>query len=130
MAFRFNQKFYYWQKLGIPCPSPKDQRRLIYDMFTRKKSLHDIKKEEYKMFEGERFYGTFDGGRHVFVIRDDFQLMRSVLIKDFLDHFSKGFFSSFQALETVNRTEEITKKAITGLSGYEWKTVRYIRLYP
>ena len=34
--------------------------------------LHDAKKEEYRMFEGERFYGTFNGSQNILVFRDDF----------------------------------------------------------
>ena len=106
--------------------SPKDQRRLMYEMYGQKKGFHDIKKEEYRMFEGERFYGTFDGGRQLFVIRDDFHLLRSVMIKDF-DHFSGAQAHVFAAADPANRFEEIAAKGITAIDGDEWKSVRSSR---
>ena len=123
MFFQFTQKFYYWRKLGIPSLRPKDQLMMIYEMFGRKRAVHDLKKEEYRKFEGERFYGTFDGFRQIFVIRDDFHLLRSVMIKDF-DHFSKAFGGMFGGMEPASRAEEIILKGITVLDGNEWKSVR------
>ena len=75
------------------------------------------------MFEGERFYGTFDGMMNVFVIRDDFHLLRSVMIKDF-DHFSKAQGALFHTSHPTNRAEDIQVKGITIIDGDEWKSVR------
>ena len=75
------------------------------------------------MFEGERFYGTFDGSSNVFVIRDDFHLLRSVMIKDF-DHFSKSQGAVFDTPYPSNRVEEVITKGITIIDGDEWKSVR------
>ena len=75
------------------------------------------------MFEGERFYGTFDVNGKVFVIRDDFHLLRSVMIKDF-DHFSKAQGAMFNTSYPSTRVEEIQLKGITIIDGDEWKSVR------
>ena len=98
----------------------------MYELFGRKRAAHDIKKDEYRMFEGERFYGTCDGSRQLFVIRDDFHLLRSVMIKDF-DHFSKAQGAQFDNAHPAGRVEEIITKGITVIDGDEWKTVRYSR---
>ena len=123
IMYKYAQKFHYWKKLGVPSMSPNDQRRLNWDLFTKKRALHDIKKEEYQMFDGERFYGTFDGARKIFVVRDDFYLLRSIMIKDF-DHFSKAQGSIFKNLYPANRVEQIINKLIFVIDGDEWKTVR------
>ena len=125
MVYRFVHKLYYWQNLGIPSPSPRQQLQFMYQLIGRKRALHDIKKEEYGLFEGERFYGTFDGTSHIFVFRDDFHLLRSVMIKDF-DSFGKGIGANFVVTCPANYVEEIQMKAITVIYGDEWKAVRYI----
>ena len=89
----------------------------------RKRAIHDIRREEYGLFEGERFYGTFDGTSNVLVFRDDFHLLRSVMIKDF-DHFSKGIGANFMVTCPANYVEEIQMKGITVIHGDEWKEVR------
>ena len=96
-AYQFVQKFYYWKNLGVPSPSPIQQLKFVYQLVAKKRAVHDITKDLYRMFEGERFYGTFDVNGKVFVIRDDFHLLRSVMIKDF-DHFSKAQGAMFLSL--------------------------------
>ena len=54
------------------------------DMLTGKRSLHDVAKEEYFQFPGERYYGGWTVfGQPYLMIRNDFDLIRSVWIKDF-----------------------------------------------
>jgi len=123
MVYQFVQKLYYWKNLGVPSPSPIQQLKFVYQMLGKKRAVHDITKEQYRMFEGERFYGSFDGNSNVFVIRDDFHLLRSVMIKDF-DHFSKAQGALFDTPYPSNRAEEIQTKGITVIDGDEWKSVR------
>ena len=75
--FNFMNKLNHWKKLGVPSPSTKYQLTSICKFFAKKWTLHDAKKEEYRMFEGERFYGTFNGSQNILVFRDDFHLLRS-----------------------------------------------------
>ena len=123
MIYQFIQTLNYWKNIGVPSPSPIQQLRFASQMIGQKRAIHDIKKDEYRMFEGERFYGTFDGMMKVFVIRDDFHLLRSVMIKDF-DHFSKAQGSLFHTPHPTNRAEAIQVKGITMIDGDEWKSVR------
>ena len=125
MYYKFNEKFKYWNRLGVPCLTEKEQWVNAWDFIMQKRPLHDIKKDEYKKFDGERFYGIFDGIKQILVIRDDFELIRSILVKDF-DSFGKSQFASFGTLEPANRTEQIVMKGIAIIHGDEWKAVRYI----
>ena len=126
-VYNFHKKLNHWKNLGVPSPSASYQLTSIGKFFGKKWTLHDAKKEEYKMFEGERFYGTFNGSQNVLVFRDDFHLLRSVMIKDF-DHFGKGIGSGFVVTDPATYTEEIQMKFLTILDGEEWKTVRDIML--
>ena len=120
---KFTRKFHYWSELRVPSLSQTDQRKNNWDLFMRKRAVHDIKKEEYKKFDGERFYGIFDGARHMLVVRDDFELIKSILVKDF-DYFGKAQGALFGDLDPTNRAEQIILKGITVIHGDEWKTVR------
>ena len=124
MYYKFNERYKYWQRLGVPSLSPKEQRANAWDFFTQKRAPHDIKKNEYERFEGERYYGVCDGVKNILVIRDDFELIRSILVKDF-DYFGKSLTAIFGNLEPSSRTERIQMKGITAIHGDEWKTVRY-----
>ena len=121
--FNFMNKLNHWKKLGVPSPSTKYQLTSICKFFAKKWTLHDAKKEEYRMFEGERFYGIFNGSQNVLVFRDDFHLLRSIMIKDF-DHFSRGIGGAFVVNDPANYVEEIQMKGLTVIDGDEWKAVR------
>ena len=122
--YKFNENFNYWNRLGVPCLSVKEQKANAWDFVMQKRAGHDIKKREYRKFDGERFYGIFDGVKQILVIRDDFELIRSILVKDF-DYFGKSMAAAFGTLEPSNRTEQIQMKGITIIHGDEWKAVRY-----
>ena len=123
MGYQFAQKLYHWKNIGVPSPSPIQQLKFLYQLMGRKQAIHDIKKEEYKMFSGERFYGTYDGISNGLVIRDDFHLLRSVMIKDF-DHFSKTQDSVFETPHPADRVEHVVGKGIRVIDGDDWKSVR------
>ena len=123
LVYNFTIKLNYWKNLGVPSPSATYQLNSIGKFFAKKWTLHDAKKEEYRMFEGERFYGTFNGSQNVLVFRDDFHLLRSIMIRDF-DHFSKGIGGGFVVNDPANYVEEIQMKGLTAIDGDEWKTVR------
>lgn len=121
--YKFFQQFKYWKNLGVPSASTREQLRDLYHMFGQKRAFHDVAKDNYKQFDGERFYGVCQGGRQVLVIRDDFHLLRSMMIKDF-DHFSKAQGNLLENPHPASYVEEIQMKGITVIDGDEWKTVR------
>ena len=55
----------------------------------RKRALAYQYLEEYDMFQGERFYGFYSGRDQVLFIRDDFDLIERIVLKDF-EHFQKS----------------------------------------
>ena len=89
------------------------------------KSLHDIVKEEYFEFPGERFYGGWTMfGQPYLMIRNDFELIKSIWVKDF-DHFDKT-----RAADLVNniwpssRSERLAINHVGNLHGEVWKDLR------
>ena len=96
-------------------------------MLTGKRSLYDVAKEEYFKFPGERYYGGWTVfGQPYLMIRNDFDLIRSVWIKDF-DHFNKTRGEEF--FENVwpgSREEKLAINNVANIHGEEWKDVRYL----
>ena len=96
------------------------------DMLTGKRSLHDVAKEEYFQFPGERYYGGWTVfGQPYLMIRNDFDLIRSVWIKDF-DHFNKTRGEEFvENIWPGSREEKLAIKNVANIHGEEWKDLRY-----
>ena len=78
--------FEYWKKLGVPTSEKRVQIRNNWNEVSRQKALAYQYLDEYKRHNNERFYGGFDGFTQVLTIRDDFELIESILMKDF-DNF-------------------------------------------
>ena len=116
-------KYNYWKNLGVPSLDRNTQRNNNWDIFLKRTSRHDMAREHYNAFEGERFYGKFDGSNQVLVIRDDFELIRSIMVKDF-DHFGMLRLGPLRNVPPANKVEEITLKGILVIHGEEWKNVR------
>ena len=118
-------KYNYWKQLGVPCLDRASQTRNNWDTFLKRRSHHEIKREEYNAFSGERFYGRFDGFNQILFIRDDFELIRSIMVKDF-DHFGMLRLGPLRNVPPANKVEEIILKGILVVHGEEWKNVRYL----
>ena len=97
-------KLNHWKKLGVPSPSTKYQLTSICKFFAKKWTLHDAKKEEYRMFEGERFYGTFNGSQNILVFRDDFHLLRSIINTYLTFIFEYQLWNNENTKESCNAT--------------------------
>ena len=115
--------FDYWKKFGVPSSERKVQIWNNWNEISRQKALAYQYLDEYKRHNNERFYGGFDGFTQVLTIRDDFELIESILIKDF-DNFQRTRYSVYGDTIPVTRTEEIIFKSTTVLHGDEWKEVR------
>ena len=90
------------------------------------KSLHDIMKEEYFRHPGERMYGGWSlMGVPYLMIRNDFELMRAIWIKDF-DHFNQTRVTEFaEKIWCGSREESMMLNTIQTMHGEAWKDIRY-----
>ena len=120
---KYINKYQYWKNLGVPSLDRKTQAKNNWDKFLKRRSQHDTKREDYRSFEGERFYGQFDGVDQILVVRDDFELIRSIMVKDF-DHFGMLRLGPLRNVPPANKVEEIVLKGILVVHGEEWKNVR------
>ena len=123
MYIKYISKFNYWKNLGVPCFDRPTQTRLNWDKFLKRRSHHELRREEYDSFKGERFYGVFTGANHILGVRDDFDLIRSIMVKDF-DNFGMLRLGPLRNIPPANRVEEIMFKGILVVYGEEWKNVR------
>ena len=98
--------FDYWKTKGVASPETSIQKQHNWNSKTRKKAMAYQYLTEYNMMKGAKFYGRFDGLNQLLIIRDDFELIESILVKDF-DYFQKTSFSRLRDTIPVNRTEEI-----------------------
>ena len=117
--------FKYWDKFNVPSLEKSIQRKYNWNEITRRKALVYRYIEEYKMFPKDPFYGGYDGFNQVLTIRDNFELIDAVLVKDF-DYFQKTRFCIFSDTIPVNRTEEIIFKSPSVIYGDKWKKVRSV----
>ena len=95
------------------------------EMLKGEKSFHDIVKEEYFKFPGERFYGGWTMlGQPYLMIRNDFELTKAIWIKDF-DHFNQTRGTEFaEKLWPSSRVEKLSINTIQNVHGDEWKDLR------
>ena len=107
----------------MPCLDRAAQTKLNWDKFLKRRSHHEIRREEYNSFKGERFYGSFDGVSQILNVRDDFDLIRSIMVKDF-DNFGMLRLGPLRNVPPANKVEEIILKGILVVYGEEWKNVR------
>ena len=116
----------YWHARNIPNTGFKF---FVGDdglFLTQKESVHEWALRLYKEFEGVGYLGawTLFGSPYVF-IRNDFDMIRNIWIKDF-DHFAIADSSQGLNASTwpATRHEKLLIKNIQGRTGDDWKDLR------
>ena len=82
--------------------------------------------EEYKKFSGVPFYGKWGlFGEPELVLRNDFDLIRAIWIKDF-DHFAIANTAVIpsRSIWPSSRQEKLMLQNIGNAHGDEWKNIR------
>ena len=118
----------HWSERGVPNTGFRFLFGDDKEFVTGKKAVHDVIKEDYFKFPGQRFYGGWTMlGLPYLMIRNDFELIKAVWVKDF-DHFNKTVFFGTDFAEGVwpsSRTEELAVNQISNVHGEVWKDIRY-----
>ena len=123
--YKLSKNKHYWRDRGVPDTGFAflwgDEKGLMLNT----KSSHELHLELYKKFPEERFYGGWAlFGQPYLMLRNDFELIRSVMIKDF-DHFAIGRANKmFEMIWPATRTEWIAINNILTLRGEMWKDLR------
>lgn len=110
----FLSSYNYWRDKGIPHLKPSFPFGNLGDVIRGKKSLIDQTIENYRKFEGERFFGMFSLNKPVLVLRDP-TIIEKVLVTDFTNFCSK--------LTGPNKDDHLSFY-LGNLQGEEWRQLR------
>ena len=125
MYYKLTKNKNYWKDRGVPSTTFHFFWGNDKESLQGKKSRHEILTDEYFNFPGERFYGrwaTF--GTPQLVIRDDFNLIRSIWIKDF-DQFNQTLAGhAFSKMLPTSREEKLILSQVQNVHGEAWKQIR------
>ena len=126
LYYKLSKNKNHWSDRGVPstrfCFLWGDEKEALQG----KKSFHDVVKEDYQKFPGERFYGGWTIlGKPYLMIRNDFELIKAVWIKDF-DYFNNTSAGKiFEGIWASSRAEKLATQHVGNLHGEEWKDLRY-----
>lgn len=116
----------YWYDRNVPNTGFKILFGDDKMFFTQSESPHDWVLRTYNQFKDVPFFGSWTlFGKPILMIRNDFDLIKSIWIKDF-DHFAIAD-STTQAQSSTwpsSREEKIVLKHVQTATGDEWKDIR------
>ena len=115
----------HWSNRGVPNTGFRFFWGNDKDFLLGKRSMHEVAKEEYDKFPGESFYGGWSMlGQPYLMLRNDFDLIRAVWVKDF-DHFAKTRGTEIsEKIWPLSRSERIAINHIAAVHGDVWKDLR------
>ena len=123
--YKLSKNKKYWSDRGVPHTKFHFFWGNDKDIYQGKISRHEKYKEEYFEFPGESLYGRWGlfGVPHL-VVRNDFDLIRSIWIKDF-DQFNETMAGqAFSKLWQSSREERLAVGHVAALHGDAWKEIR------
>ena len=111
----------YWYNHKIP-----NTNEFIEPDWNKNRSIHDVSLSLYQQFKGVSFFGSWQFmGKPCLVIRNDFDLIKSIWIKDF-DHFSMAhhMVPVYKAIWPATKHEKLVLNTLQTAHGDEWKNLR------
>ena len=127
LYYKLSKNKNHWRDRNVP--STKFRFLWGDDGMDGKKSIREIFKEEYFKHPCERFYGCWSlFGVPYLMIRNDFDLIRAIWIKDF-DHFNQTRSAEFaEMIWPASKEEKRVINTIQSMHGDAWKDIRYLIL--
>ena len=125
-CFKLQRHKNHWYEQGVPNTGFKFFFGDEGFFFTKKESIHSNVCKEYKKFHGQPFYGKWGMfGTPVLMLRNDFDLIKSIWIKDF-DHFAiaNSGVSANKSIWPSTREEKLILTHVQNAHGDEWKNIR------
>ena len=113
----------YWSDRGVANTGFKF---FLGDDGTITKGMSEFGLRIYQTYPNERFVGLWTiFGKPYLMIRNDFELIRSIWIKDF-DHFAIGekAMENLKKIWPSDRNEKLMLNNIQSAQGEEWKNIR------
>ena len=126
LYYKLTKNKNYWYDRNIPNTGFKVFTGDDAFFFTQKESLHEWALRMYKEFDGVGFFGAWSMfGKPYIFIRNDFDLIKSIWIKDF-DHFAIAESAQQMnlAIWPSTRHEKLMLDNIQSKTGDEWKDLR------
>ena len=127
LYYKLSKNKHHWSERGVPNTGFRFLWGDDKDVVQQTKSFHQLTKENYFKFPGERFYGGWTMmGMPYLMLRNDFELIKAIWIKDF-DHFNTT--SPAQMYENIwpsSRAERLATQSLATIHGEVWKDLRYI----
>ena len=125
LYYRLSKNKYHWSQRGVPNTGFRFFWGNDKDFAKRKRAIHDVIKEEYFQFPGESFYGGWSMfGQPYLMIRNDFDLIRAIWIKDF-DHFNQTRGADMaDNIWPSSRKERMAINHVGNVHGEVWKDLR------
>ena len=125
LYYRLSKNKYHWSQKGVPNTGFRFFWGNDKDFLMRTRAMHDVAKEEYFQFPGESFYGGWTMlGQPYLMIRNDFDLIRAIWIKDF-DHFNQTRGADMaDNIWPSSRKERMAINHVGNVHGEVWKDLR------
>ena len=123
--YQISKNKYYWSIRGVPSTGFHFLSTNDYKVLLKTMSLHKNIKEDYFKFPGERFYGGWTIlGKPYLMLRNDFDLIKTVWIKDFDSFNTKNISEQTDKVWPSSREEKLTIDNIFNAKGDRWKALR------
>ena len=125
LYYQISKNKYYWAKRGVPSTEFHFFRSNAMQLVLKKMSWHEKNKEDYFQFPGERFYGGWTMfGKPYLMLRNDFDLIKEVWIKDFDSFNTKNVGQLADKVWPSSRVERLAIDHILNAHGDTWKELR------
>ena len=125
--YQLSKNKYYWINRGVPTTEFHLFRSNAKKMILQEMSWHEKNKEDYFQFPGERFYGGWTMfGKPYLMLRNDFDLIKAVWIKDFDSFNTKSVCQLADKVWPSSREERLAIDHILNAHGDSWKDLRYV----
>ena len=117
----------YWKDRGIVSPefSIFQSFKIIGTLVLGKISLNDLMLEFYNKYDKAPIVGGWSLGKPNLAIRNDFDLVKAIFIKDF-DHFAitNKEIASRKSIWASTKHERLMLNNVQSSHGEEWKNIR------
>ncbi|GBP56873.1 Cytochrome P450 6B7 [Eumeta japonica] len=111
-------KYSYWHKKNVVGPTPTPVVGTFGPVFLRKKTATQLITEIYNRYPNEKYFGIYQGTSPALVLRD-IELIKQVMIKDFVQFQDRGFKIS----------DSEADQNLFSVEGDTWRVLRH-RLTP
>ena len=123
--YQLSKYKYYWSKRDVPTTEFHILRGNNKNLLLKEISWHEKNKEDYFRYPGKRFYGGWTMlGKPYLMLRNDFDLIKSVLIKDFDSFNTKNVGQLADKVWPSSREERLATDHMLNAHGESWKELR------